>query len=37
MLTPAVRRALEESQGQLMLELHGYLLTAEPRAKEHEA
>ena len=28
MLTPAVRRRLEESQGQLMLELYGYLLTA---------
>ena len=28
-LTPAVRRRLEERQGALMLELYGYLLTAE--------
>ena len=33
MLTPAVRRRLEENQRQLMLELYGYLLTAEPRAQ----
>ena len=36
MLTPAVCRRLEESQGQLMLELYRYLLTAEPRAKGRE-
>ena len=37
MLTPAVCRQLEESQGPLMLDLYGYLLTAEPRAKGQEA
>ncbi|MDD9983260.1 MAG: SulP family inorganic anion transporter [Gammaproteobacteria bacterium] len=32
MLTPAARRRLEENEGQLMLELYGYLLTNDPRA-----
>ena len=33
-LTPAVRRRLEENQRQLMLELYGYLLAARPPARE---
>ena len=36
MLTPAVRRRLEEGQRQLMLDLYGYLLTAGPRAEKQE-
>ncbi|MDD9982859.1 MAG: SulP family inorganic anion transporter [Gammaproteobacteria bacterium] len=36
MLTPAVRRRLEENERQLMLELYGYLLTDDPRAGRQE-
>ena len=36
MLTPGVRRRLEENERQLMLELYGYLLTGDPRAEGQE-